>query len=138
MGFVDDTRQYNNKFHTSTDITQPLEKEARLWQKLLSLTGGSMRADKCASYILQWTQAQNGTMEMTNTTSNDIRIIDEDSCNPHQTKEIKQLKADQPFTYVGITTAPNGNTTSSIKKNNGNMQRIHIHHQVSKNESTSV
>ena len=114
MGFVDNTRQYNNKFHTSPNIIERLKKEALMWQTWLSLTGGSIRTDKCAYYILKW--SKKGTMELTNTTSEEIRINNDKSTDKNNTKVIEQLSTDQPFTYVGITTTPNRNTFRSKTK----------------------
>ena len=73
-----------------------------------------MRAKKCAYYILKWQQQHNGTMKLINATDTPISIKCDTDHRKQTEQKIQQLHADQPFKYVGITTAPDGNLSHSI------------------------
>ena len=114
LGFVDDTRQFNNIFTAYPTIIENLKHDAKLWQKLLSITGGIMRIDKYAFYYIAWRMNHKGLMEMYEKSLPELII-------PQQTQNssastIKRLQINEPFKYVGITTTPDGNTTHSINQ----------------------
>jgi endonuclease/exonuclease/phosphatase family metal-dependent hydrolase len=59
--FIDDASNYVNKFlrwlhlpADQEDVTELLQTDAQIWERLLHTSGGKLRPDKCLYYILHW------------------------------------------------------------------------------------
>ena len=74
VGFVDDTKQFNNIFGKHDDITQNLKIDAQLWSNLLKLSGGAVNLSKCEYLIMTHKQMDNGTIRIYDAPANPLMI----------------------------------------------------------------
>ena len=80
VGFVDDTKQFNNIFGKHNDIIQNLKIDAQLWSNLLQLSGGAVNLGKCEYLVMTHKQMDNGTIRIYNASANPL-IIQEGETN---------------------------------------------------------
>ena len=74
------------------------------------MIAGKLNIEKCGYYTLQWEYNKKGCLVMMNTDNEEVYIHD-DTTNTR--KIVKKNKNNQAYKYLGITTAPDGNTHDS-------------------------
>ena len=88
----------------------------------MRLTGGDINAFKCSFYYLQWKLDKLGCMSMCDPEIDDLTINMGTETSP-SIKTIKKHDNTTSNKYIGITTAPNGDSVhpyEAIKKNVSN------------------
>ena len=110
VGFVDDTKQFNNIFGKHNDIIQNLKIDAQLWSNLLQLSGGAVNLGKCEYLVMTHKQMDNGTIRIYDASANPL-IIQEGETN----NEMTMILCTTPQKYVGIVTSTNGDHRHPLK-----------------------
>ena len=75
----------------------------------LFTSGGKLNPSKCVFYILHWTFLPDGTSKVDNTSAFRIPIT---SSETKESINVPYLHPDQPVTYLGHTSQPDGNQTA--------------------------
>ena len=78
MGFVDDTKQFNNIFRKHQDVIENLRIYAQQWSTLLRLTGGAVNLGKYEYLVMTHQQAENRTIRIYDASINPLIIQDGD------------------------------------------------------------
>ena len=112
IGFVDDTRKFNNQNTRADTLEDNVILDLQQWKKSTSLIAGKLNLTKCASYILTWEYNKKGYLQMNTNIEHGIKIQDDDGT----IKTIPSLSANEAYQYLGITTAPNGNRIDAKKR----------------------
>ena len=114
--FVDDSRNFvtakertNSK---SPELCKLLQHAAQSWEHLLSTSGGKLNPSKCVFYILQWTFQPDGTSMVDNTSAFKISIT---SSETKESINVPHLHPDQPVTYLGHTSQPDGKQSAPFQ-----------------------
>ena len=115
--FVDDARLFSNiprHLHQSVSTAlQYLQQASQYWEHLLHSSGGKLEYGKCAFYILSWIFHDDGTATMDKSTPHTLPIT---SSNTGRHTDIKQLQPNEPMTYLGYTSQPDGNQNPQLNK----------------------
>ena len=114
-GFIDDNRQYSNDWinnDTSNVLNKIKKNSVQEWEHLLHTSGGSLELSKCALYLISWNFNDDGTHYINSSTNVSLHII---SSSIGKKIEIKVLTNEIPFTYLGITSSPNGKQKNELQ-----------------------
>ena len=108
--FVDGSRNFvttlQRRHSNSPELCKLLQHAAKSWEYLHSILGGKLNPSTCVFYILQWSFQPNGTSNVDNTSGFQILIT---SSETGDSINVPYLHPDQPVTYLGHTSQPNGN-----------------------------
>ena len=111
MGFVDDTRKFNNQNTIATSLEENVIMDVKKWQTVSNIVAGKLNLEKCGSYIITWKYDKKGKLVMDDTTEYNLEIPDINGA----IKRIKSLKSSEAYKYLGVTTAPNENRNDTRK-----------------------
>ena len=64
IGFVDDTRKYNNQNTTYPTIPENVRSDLLTWEKITELAGGAVNKQKCGYYSVTWQFNTRGQLTM--------------------------------------------------------------------------
>ena len=111
--FVDDSRNFvttKQRTHSnSPELCNLLQHAAQSWEHILSTSEGKLNPAKCVFYILQWTFQPDGTSKVDNTSVFRIPITSSDT---KESINVPYLHPNQPATYLGHISQPDGNQTA--------------------------
>ena len=122
-GYVDNTSIFTSidkidGIPNSMTLAEQLQKDARVWERLLSATGGKLELTKCFYYILQWEFDSEGNPTHTSKedlSSNGVQItIKEPDTN--QLTEIKHLDCNTAHRTLGLYKTLTGDQKEQIKQ----------------------
>ncbi len=117
--FVDDTSlgfTYSTGSQTLQNLTDSLANIAQTWEKLLSLSGGSLNLKKCSWYALHWTWAKNGrpTLSKIEPHHNDLTLTTQGQDEKPLTT-ITRCDTDTATRIVGVYLSPDGDFSTQLK-----------------------
>ena len=111
--FVDNSRNFvttkQRTYSNSPKLCNLLQHAIQSWEHLLSTSGGKLNPSKCVFYILQCTFQPDGTSKVDNTSVFRIPIT---SAETKESINVPYLHSNQPVTYLGHTSQPDGNQTA--------------------------
>ena len=130
-GYVDDTSIFTSieeisEVPNAVTIAEQLQKDASIWEKLLSATGGKLELTKCFYYILQWKFDEEGVPSHTSKQEleeNGVKIAIQE-IGKDQPTEIKHLDCDEAHRTLGIYKTITGNQQEQKKQTSQKSETI--------------
>ena len=95
LGFVDDTRKFNNQNTVGTTLEENVVLDLLQWKKVSSIVAGKLNLKKCGSYILTWKYDNKGNLIMDTTTDYSIQMPVENN-KATNIKLIKSSRSETP------------------------------------------
>jgi hypothetical protein len=105
-GFVDDTTILLIQNMIAPFLIFKLQECALLWERLLHTTGGKLEISKCCFSISDWSFDTRGKAYLNKSTPYNLHI---QNCETKQINLIKQISPAEPYKYVGVEIALDGN-----------------------------
>jgi hypothetical protein len=111
LGFTDSTGS-----QTLQNLTDSLTNIAQTWEKLLSLSGGSLNLKKCSWYALHWTWAKNGqpTLSKIEPHHKDLTLTTQGQDEKPPTT-ITRCDTDTATRILGVYLSPDGDFSTQLK-----------------------
>ena len=110
---TNDNTQTTEKKTQKKTICKNLQTAASSWEQILHTSGGALELIKCAWYLINWDFTSSGIPFIS--TKTNTNTIDIQSSSDNKLRSINNLTINEICTYLGVTSAPDGNQQHQFK-----------------------